>query len=320
MSASNQQPLINQPITISWNSNTAPCTSASGTGYDGWGGKSLQTAGTVTLTEPSAGSYFYQLRCGVPPLFADASVTVNFIAAAPPQLQASASSVLAGQHVRLSWSSSDGSTCNAGGGAAGDGWAGSLAASGSVDVRETGVATYTYLLTCGAAPQVSTQVVFTSPPPAPQQTLPPTVSLTASASSITAGQSVTLTYTAANADSCTGTGGGAGDNWPSSTLNVSGATRTVTEATPGSYTYTITCTRTGFAAVTSSVTVAVNAQVIVSASPSEPKSSGGGGVIRVMDSLCLALLTLVRLTYGSRRRRRRGVTGACGNSRCRLSA
>jgi hypothetical protein len=291
MTPSKQQPLINEPITISWNSNTSPCTSAGGTGFDGWGG-SLPSTGTITLTEHSAGTYFYQIRCGVAPLFADASASVNFIVTAPPQLQASANTVPAGEAVKLTWSSSDGAACSASGGMAGDGWAGPLTASGSIDVREAGIATYTYSLTCGAAQQVSTQVAFTAPPSVAQPTLPPSVTLTASAASVTVGSAVTLTYSPANADSCTTAGGSAADGWQSSGLALTGGTQSVTEMNPGTYTYSVTCALGNFPVATSAVTVTVNAQVVVPSAPGGGK--GGGGALGVLDMLGLATLGFLR--------------------------
>ena len=294
MTVSKQQPLINEPITISWNSNAAPCTSAGGTGTDGWGG-ALPSTGTITLTEQTAGTFFYQMRCGVAPLFSDASASTSFVTVAAPQLEASGNNLTAGEAVKLTWASSDGAPCNAGGGTSGDGWAGQLTASGSMNVREAAAATYTYSVTCGTAPQVSTKVAFVAPQSAPQPTLPPSVTLTTSASSVTEGNAVTLTYSPANADSCTAGGGTAADGWQNSSLASNGGTQSVVETNPGTYTYSITCERADFPVATNSVSVTVNAQVVVSGTPSDGSKGGGGGALGIFDTLGLAALAMLRL-------------------------
>jgi len=293
MTVSKPQPLVNEPITISWNSNASPCTSAGGTGTDGWGG-ALPSTGTVTLTEHTAGTFFFQMRCGVAPLFSDASASVTFVSTAAPQLAASSNNLTAGEAVKLTWASSDGSPCSADGGTSGDGWAGQLTASGSMNVREAAAATYTYSLTCGTAPRVSTQVAFVAPPSAPQPTLPPSVTITASATSVTEGNAVTLTYSPTNADVCTAAGGSTADGWQNSSLISSGGTQSVTETTPGTYTYSIICKRADFPDATSSVSVTVNAQVLVSGSPSTGGKGGGGG-LGLLEALSLAGLAIVRL-------------------------
>lgn len=82
-----------------------------------------------------------------------------------------------------------------------------------------------------------------------QQNNPPTVSLTASASSINAGDSVTLTWSSSNANSCSWMAGLSG------TLATSG---TATDSPSATTTYTMQCTGDGGSA-TKSVTVTVNA-------------------------------------------------------------
>jgi hypothetical protein len=277
ITASKQQAILGEDVTITWNSNTSPCTSVGGTATDGWGGP-IPSSGSRTLTEHDARIYFYRVVCGLGgTLIGDSEVQVTFIVTAPPQLQANATSVVVGDAVTLTWSSSDGSTCNAAGGTAGDGWSGAKAASGSQQVRESGPRTYTYFLTCGAAPMVTLNVTFTTPPPLPQPVLPPSVTLNASSTTVTAGDSFNLTYTPANADACTAAGGSVADGWQTNGLTLSGASQSVRETTAGTYTYSITCTRTGFPAATSSVTVTVNPQVVVPGTPPGGGGSSGGG-------------------------------------------
>jgi len=291
-------PVIDEPITITWDSNTSPCKASGGSATDGWEGPLPDSTGSKTLTEHTAGTYFYFVFCGVAPLFASGMVTPNFLLTAPPTLQASATKVSAGQSVTLTWSSSDGSTCNAAGGSGGDGWSGAKAASGTLDVRESGVGTYTYFLACGTSPTVTVQVEFTTAPPAPQPQLPPSVTLTTSATAVTVGDAVTLTYTPANAEACTAAGGSAADGWQTGSLALNGGSQSVKETSAGTYNYSITCTKSGFAAATSTVTVTVNAQVVVPGTPigggGSSGGGGGGGSLMLADLLALAGLLVMR--------------------------
>lgn len=68
----------------------------------------------------------------------------------------------------------------------------------------------------------------------------PTATLSASESSVPVGTSVTLTWTSANANSCAASGGTAGDGWTGNNLATSGNLQ-VKETTPGTQTYTVTC-------------------------------------------------------------------------------
>lgn len=304
MTITKPQALIGESVTITWSSNTSPCSPAGGSGFDGWTGV-LPSSGSITLTETTARSYFYQMRCGVPPLDAVGSVSATFITTPPPMLHASRTAASVGENVTLTWSSSDGATCSAAGGTAGDGWFGDKAASGTFDVREPGTGTYTFYLTCGTAPTASVEVTFSAPPPARALTLPPSVELIASASSVVAGDPVTLTYWMANVDACTASGGNASDGWETRNLSMIGGAQSVRETTAGTYVYAITCTRAGFADVRSSVTVTVTPQVVVSGTPSGG-GGGGGGRLGLLDLMCLALLAAGLATLrscGARRRR-----------------
>jgi hypothetical protein len=104
----------------------------------------------------------------------------------------------------------------------------------------------------------------------------PTVSLTASSTSVTSGSAVTLTWTSANATTCTGSGGGfAGSQATSGTLSVS-----ITAAT----TFDLSCTGPGGAA-SQSVTVSFT---------NPPAKSGGGGALDLCSLNLLGLLGLAR--------------------------
>jgi probable HAF family extracellular repeat protein len=109
--------------------------------------------------------------------------------------------------------------------------------------------------------------------------LVPTVSLSASASTLTAGDLATLTWTSANATSCMATGGSAGDGWTGSRA-VNG-TVSVTEVSGGNVTFTITCTA-------GSQSASASAKITYS----DPPSSGGGGLDLASLFVLLGLLGL----------------------------
>jgi plastocyanin len=92
---------------------------------------------------------------------------------------------------------------------------------------------------------------------------PPTVVFTAAASSVTAGQTVTLTWSSTNATSCTAGGSSA---WTGS-QPTSGTLAVIVSTTA---TLTLTCTGNGGSAAQS---------VTVTATAAAAKSSGGGGAL-----------------------------------------
>lgn len=153
-------------------------------------------------------------------------------------LTTSATSIVSGQSATLTWSSA-----RATAGCYGTNFDTAGAISGSVSV--TPPSTTTYTVTCDNATgsaSASRTVTVTSSPPAP------TASLSASPSSITSGQSSTLTWSSTNATSCTGMN-----------LNTGGATNGSASVTPGVTTsYSVSCSGAGGSA-TSGATVTVSA-------------------------------------------------------------
>jgi hypothetical protein len=132
------------------------------------------------------------------------------------------------------------------------------------------------------------QLTFLATPSAMQQfgmyalqivSAPPTVTLTASPTSVTAGATTTLTWSSTAATSCTGSGAGfAGTQANSGTLSVSVAATT---------TFTLTCTGAG-GQMAQSVSVTATAA---------PATSHGGGAL---DFPLLALIGALALARGRR--------------------
>lgn len=115
-------------------------------------------------------------------------------------------------------------------------------------------------LAMGTVPNYSSGYGFVQAQSAIALLPPGAPTLTASATSVTAGTAVTLTWTSYNTTGCT-----AGGTW-SGALAISG-TQSVTPSAAGSYSYTLTCTNSVGTSSASSVTLAVTAA----------SSSGGGG-------------------------------------------
>ena len=116
--------------------------------------------------------------------------------------------------------------------------------------------------------------------------LPPGApTLTSSASSVTAGTAVTLTWVSYNTSSCT-----AGGSWTGS-LAASG-TQTVTPTAAGSYSYTLTCTNSVGTSSASSLTLTVTAASSTTTTTSS--GGGGGGSVGWMLLLGLAGLSVAR--------------------------
>ncbi len=156
------------------------------------------------------------------------------------------STVNAGDIVRLSWSTSNASSCSASGA-----WGGSRSVNGTQNVGPLN-SDVTFVLNCtgpGGATSASQSIAVVQPEPAP------TVSLTSAASSVLSGSATTLNWSSTNATSCTASGA-----W-------SGARALIGNASTGSLTssstFTLTCSGPGGTRSDS-----VNVQVSQPAEPS----------------------------------------------------
>jgi hypothetical protein len=152
-------------------------------------------------------------------------------------LTASPTSIIPGQSSVLTWSSTNAASCLGSGG-----WSGTLATNGIRSVTPSVNTTYTLVcIGTGGSGTASVSVMVTSP------TMPPTVTLTASPTSIIPGQSATLTWSSTNAASCSASG-----SW-SGVENLSGA---LTVSPTANSTYILTCSGSGGSASSSaSITV-----------------------------------------------------------------
>jgi hypothetical protein len=255
------------PVTLTWNSNTSPCSQYGDYGGGGWH-SSEASSGTTTITEALPGPHTYVLECGTGlTTSATAQVVVTFTG--PPQPTFTISPYgTAGQPFSLTWASADGSACNATVGAPGDGWAGPRPPSGTTQITELVTGPYSYQISCGisAAAQVGIEVY--PAPVAPDPPAPANVELAFAAGETFANQSVTLNWAANGVTSCTASGGGGGDGWQG-TIPSSG-NQAITEAAPGSYTFDISCTGGG--------TVTAQAVLVVNPAPTASMSASAATV------------------------------------------
>ena len=138
----------------------------------------------------------------------------------------------------------------------------------------TPIGTNTYTLTCtgaGGSLIASAALMVNNPPP-------PTVTLSVAPTSITLGQSATLTWSSTNATTCT-----ASNAW-SGAQNTSGSV-VVTPTATGTQTYTLSCSAAGSTHTTGDVILTVNAPAAASGS-----GHGGGGSVGIGTVLGLAFL------------------------------
>ncbi len=268
---------VGQSSSLSWSSANANSCAAGGA----WSG-SLPTSGSQTVSPTATATY--TLTC-TGPGGSSAPVTAIVTVTTPPPPPPTASvsvlptSISAGATAMLSWSSTNATSCTAGGA-----WSGVQSTSGSQSVSPAATATYT--LVCmgpgGTSAAASTTLNVTSAPP------PPTASLGVTPTNIKAGMSATLNWSSANATSCT-----AGGAW--SGAQPTSGTQSVTPSTTS--TYTLACTGPGGSTAPSPATVTVT-----------PVGSGGAALFTV-DSTN----TLYSFDAGGNLLRRAAITGPIAN-------
>jgi hypothetical protein len=259
---------LGQSSMLTWSSGNATACTASG----GWSG-SESLSGTQSVTPAAVGTATYTLSCSGAggTVNALAAITVNAVVVPTPTvtLTASPTTITLGQSTTLTWSSTNATSCTAS-----NAWSGAQATSGTQHVSPTQIGTNTYTLTCngpGGSLVASAAVTVNNPPP-------PTVTMSVAPTSITLGQSATLTWSSTNATTCT-----ASNAW-SGAENTNG-TLAVTPGATGTQTYTLTCSAAGSTSTVADVTLTVNAPAAASGS-----GHSGGGSLGIGSLLGLAFL------------------------------
>jgi hypothetical protein len=277
MSLGSSTVAVGGSTTLTWSTiNATSCTASVN-----WTG-TMPPNGSQTVTVTGPGANQYALTC-TNAAGASASNFVNLTAVAPPvpTLTLSTASITLGQSATISWSSLNSASCTASGS-----WSGPLPTTGSQVLTPVGVGSNTYALVCSNALGTTAAVPVTLAVTAPPAPAAPT--LTLAATSITVGNSTTITWSSATATSCTASGSWTG------TLASSG-TQTLTPAAAGSDTYTLTCSNAGGTSPPSSATLTVTGAV-----SSGVSTSHGGGAIDLLTLLGLAGVGLSR-NLGRRR-------------------
>ena len=224
--------------TVSWSSTNASACTASG----GWSGTE-PISGSTSVSPASTTTYTLSCTGSGGSARASATVTVTATPAPTVTLTANPTQIASGGNSTLSWTSTNASTCTAGGG-----WSGTKPTSGSASVAPAN--TTNYVLSCtgiGGSTQTAASVTVTT-------ASAPTVTLTASPAQIRGGQQSTLTWSSTNTSTCTASGG----SW-SGSEPVSGSTTVSPRSTT---TYKLSCTGAG-GSVEATATVRVLRRVLV---------------------------------------------------------
>ena len=220
--------------TLIWSANNVTSCQATGD----WSG-SRSTSGSESTGALTATSD-YTLSCSGPGGSVSETVTVNVTSTPEPTLSfiASPASIVTGESATLDWSTTNATSCTASGG-----WSGSRGTSGSTSTGALS-ATTSFTLSCtGQGGSVSDTVTVTV-------NEVPTLSFSATPSSVSQGQSATLNWSATDATSCTASGDWAGLRGTSGSESTGALTATSD--------YTLSCDGPG-GSVTETVTVTVTA-------------------------------------------------------------
>jgi hypothetical protein len=283
----------NEPVTLNWTvtdlssdgtANPVSCSLTSGDGSVNLSGISASGSRNIgPLTASQAATRTYTFSCKNSLGFAasaQASVSIvplpqitNFSASANSVLSANVTAVTAGvDSVTLNWGSTGAAVCSLTGS---NGISSNLLAGPLVigPIPGTVGSTATYQLICRNA------LGFPTPPATITISVVPAASIgtfSASASTITIGDSVTLSWTAANAVACAVSGGGV-------TNSVVGGIGSVTVTPAGSTTYQLVCVNS---LTTASIPLAVTVTTVApptigsfTASPSTLASGGGSSTL-----------------------------------------
>ena len=261
---------VGQSATLTWSSVNATACTASGA----WSG-SEGTSGTMSVTPTAAGTLGYVLTCTGAGGSGNATASLTVAAPLPTvTIGVSPTSITVGQSATLTWSSTNVTSCSAS-----NAWTGSEAVSGTMSETPTAAGTLSYVLTCtgaGGTAHATATLTVTTPLP--------TVTIAVAPTSITAGQSATVTWSSTNATSCTASGSWSGTEATSGTLSVA-------PSAAGTASYALACTGAGG-------TANGTATLSVAAAPSGGKS--GGGAMGLWELVALSLL-------GVAAHRRRGI-------------
>lgn len=251
---------VGSTATLTWTVSNSPesCT-ASG---DWSGAVTPASSGSRTFTPARAQTYLFNLSCtndGGDGFANNISLVATLPSAPVVSINANPISVRTGGNSNLTWTASNNPTsCTA----SGSGWAGSRGASGTVSTGALNTnGTYTYTLSCsnaGGTGTASTSVSVSSG----TTSSPPALNISVSPTTIGAGSSATVSWSATNSPtSCTPSGNGPG--WTSAARSGAGSYPTGAMNTPGTYTYSLVCSNAAGSSGVKTATLTVSAVPVV---------------------------------------------------------
>ena len=240
---------------------------------------------------PQPGTYQFTVVCtkfNSVDSAASAPITVTVLPPDPPtaSLSLNAATITVGQSVVVSWSSTNTLNCSGTGGLPDQAWSPGFSTGTQTFVADR-AGSFTFAVSCpsiyGAqANAVAHAEVTVEPEP------PIAIDLSGNASRLTAGQSLTLTWSADNATDCVASGGAPQSTWTGSVATSGTFTETVNST--GNFSYALSCT---------SLTQSAAAQVAVNVAAATG-SGGGGGAMNPATLWGLASLASLVLMRRSR--------------------
>lgn len=277
--------ILGQLLRLNWDSIAETCTPYGGAQNDGWIAAQRGPQGGHFPNITSTGTYTYGLVCTAGTVTVQKEITVK-VTNDPPYVTLDATPATVALNdsftVRVK-SNIDNCFLSGRPGAASS--QEFVSAETTFNVIATPVGTHTMQVSCSSnglsassPPVVVTIVDSTPPPPAP------IVSLNTSASQIHVGESVTITWSTTDADSCTASGDPNFDG----PMPVSGST-TLTPTQAGTLSLALSCSGNG---QTAGADVAVG--VLPASTPPPTSGGGGGGATDFLTMMAIAALARAR--------------------------
>lgn len=266
---------LGQSASVSWrvSPTISPLPSGWGTVNCSVSGPGLNMTGTAgmsgsTSVKPTQlGVMEYQLQCSGAGVNYQASDEVTVLAPVPTaNISATPASLTLGSSTTVTWSSKDAASCNVTG--AGITAANATATSSSQSIMPLAAGTITYTIACKGSTGVvaSSSATVTVAPKAVVHV--PSVTMTASPSTVTLGQSSTIYWNVTDAATCNFTGAWSGAAAPAIVIsprdNTNSGNLAVKPTSTGTYTYGLICSNASGATSSGSATVTVTPSSSVS--------------------------------------------------------
>ena len=305
-------------VTLTYNSNLSVCTllTSPNLPLTNSGSRNVppDPQGLVALAPSQSGSYQISMKCDGSPNYDVVSTPMSLTVLPPPPPTETltftpGNTVAVQEPFTISWSSTNAQSCDQTGTISGQSmWGGAQgldqAPSGSTNLYAPTAGQYTLGLTCHSidANTASTSAATTL------NVVNLTANLSASPTSVTVGQSFTLTWSSTGATACNANGGGANGSAWTGTLTTSGSV-TQTATTAGSFTYEVDCPLNNLQAMAQAAVTVTTASSGGGAGGGGGGHGGGGG-LGVLDLGFLAAL----LALGRKRGAHAAPEGRCACS------